>query len=65
MNANQNSGILSIEDLNRYVEKGNEAIEGGNVDECIKWYTLGLSKARALKNSVKAREFSHLLITLL
>ncbi len=56
---------LPINDLNLYEEMGNAAIRNGDMEECMKWYMKGLAKARELKNSEKAKKFSHLLVTLL
>lgn len=52
-------------DLNLYMEMGNSAIKGGDENECLKWYSKGLAKARELKNQEKEQLFSNLIITLI
>lgn len=55
----------ALEDINLYIEMGNEAIRLGDQEECIRWYVKGLSKAREQKNSIKEAELSDLIITLI
>ena len=62
---NQILNALPVNDLNLYKELGDKEIEHGNMDDCIKWYIKGLSKARELKNTEKVSEFSALIYTLL
>ncbi len=52
-------------DLNVYEQMGNDAIKCGDENECLKWYSKGLAKARELKNKEKERLFSNLIITLI
>jgi len=52
-------------DLNLYMEMGNTAIRGGDENECLKWYSKGLAKARELNNREKEQLFSNLIITLI
>lgn len=47
------------------MEMGNNAIRGGDEQECLKWYSKGLAKARELKNLEKEQLFSNLIITLI
>ncbi|MCH2232093.1 MAG: hypothetical protein MK105_17280 [Crocinitomicaceae bacterium] len=56
---------ISVHDLSLYLVMGNEAIKCGDLNESLKWYSKGLSKAKEMKNDVKANEFYHLIITLL
>jgi hypothetical protein len=53
---------LPSNDLNLYFELGNLAGAEGRLDDSMKWYIKGLSKARELKNESKVREFSSLII---
>lgn len=55
----------ALEDINLYIEMGNEAIRLGDQEECIRWYIKGLRKAREQKNSIKESELSDLIITLI
>lgn len=57
--------FLPVNDLNLYLELGNEADKKGNMDESFAWYMKGLRKARELQNQEKMSEFSALISTLL
>jgi hypothetical protein len=52
-------------DLNDYMEMGNKAIKHGDEQECLKWYSKGLAKAREVKNLEKEQLFSNLIITMI
>ena len=58
-------GSLPINDLNLYVEMGNDAIRKGNIEQCLEWYFRGLKKAKELRNKEKEREISSLIVTLI
>lgn len=57
--------FLPVNDLNLYMELGDEAGKLGDLDESFAWYMKGLRKARELQNQEKLSEFSALIITLL
>jgi hypothetical protein len=57
--------FLPVNDLNLYMELGNETGKQGELDESLAWYMKGLRKARELQNQEKISEFSALIITLL
>ncbi|MFT5780568.1 MAG: hypothetical protein ACI837_003530 [Crocinitomicaceae bacterium] len=56
---------LPANDIDQYIEMGNNAIKQGDEQECIKWYTKGLSKARELCDPEKETYISSLIITLI
>ena len=49
-------------DLNKYFELGNQASANGNQSESLQWFFKGRAKAIELKNRLKEREFSALIM---
>lgn len=52
---------LPVNDLDLYMELGNNAGAKGKIEESIDWYMRGLDKARELKDQKGIRKFSGLL----
>ena len=53
---------LPENDFKRYFELGNLASSEGRMDDSLKWFYKGLRKAKELKNELKMREFTTLIL---
>ena len=53
---------LPEDDLNMYFELGNTASANGQLEDSLKWFYKGLARAKELKNELKEREFSTLIL---
>ena len=61
-NSNNTTQQLAGNDLNQYFELGNKASANGNHSESLEWFFKGRAKAIELKNKLKEREFSALIM---
>lgn len=52
---------LPVNDLDLYMELGNNAGAQGKIEESIDWYMRGLDKARELEDPKGIRKFSGLI----
>lgn len=53
---------MPVNDLNLYFELGNNASANGQLEDSLKWFYKGLTKAKELKDELKEREFSTLIL---
>lgn len=61
-NSNNTTQQLAGNDLSQYFELGNKASANGNHSESLEWFFKGRAKAIELKNKLKEREFSALIM---
>lgn len=59
---NETTPEIPGNDLNLYFELGNNASANGKLEDSLKWFYKGLSKAKELKDELKEREFSTLIL---
>lgn len=57
--------ISNSNDLNYYIEQGNNAGKSGLLNESLSWYAKGLEKAKELRDQKKTNEFSALIFMLM
>ena len=61
-NSGKGTAEFTGNDLNKYFELGNNASAIGNHTESLRWFFRGRAKAIELKNRIKEREFSALIM---